>query len=88
MIPLVKAEIAKAKGGGSTTPPPPPVTSPTNGGSLVREWKQIKAAASGKIRAQKNAEAKKILQDFLAKCTAANGKDIIAEVKAELAKVK
>lgn len=88
LITLVKAEIAKAKGGGSTTPPPPPVTSPTNGGSLVREWKQTKAAASGKIRAQKNAEAKKILQDFLAKCTAANSKDIIAEVKAELAKVK
>jgi biotin-(acetyl-CoA carboxylase) ligase len=88
LITLVKAEIAKAKGDGSTTPPPPPVTSPTNGGSLVREWKQTKAAASGKIRAQKNAEAKKILQDFLAKCTAANSKDIIAEVKAELAKVK
>jgi biotin-(acetyl-CoA carboxylase) ligase len=91
LIPLVKAEIAKAKGGGSTTPPPPlpPVTPlPANTGSLVREWKQAKAAAGGKIRAQKNVEAKKILQDFLAKCTAAGAKDIIAEVKAELAKVK
>ena len=82
LIPLIRKELEMCK---VVTPPPPP---PVKTDNLVREWKQVKAAANGKVRSQKNAEAKKMLTEFLTKCTKAGAKDIITEIRSEIAKIK
>lgn len=82
LIPLIRKELEMCK---VVTPPPPP---PVKTDNLVREWKQVKAAANGKVRSQKNAEAKRMLTEFLTKCTKVGAKDIIAEIRSEIAKIK
>ena len=70
---------------GPPLPPSPPVD-PLK--ELKKQWQQTKAVANGMIRSGKIAEGVKILKDFLKECERAKANDLIAEVKAEIAKVK